>query len=269
MKKPEQKLLISGFLSAALAGTFLIMSPASNAQEKKDEPKKEQASSVSADRKSPTDPLRTCVKMAPGKVAPAKGDAGHEEEPQIIISEQFEGKYENPQEKYYREEIIRLLKIEIKNVNRAIHDVETKHKVLIKLYPQFESYQEIILEDVPGAWRSGEFVNARRTLSMGYGNDHNLDCMVLDSTTRNVYNSDLWTRKILRMRDYSVQTLEMETLRHNYRLYETFDNASPEVQLRAFRLVYQSLRTALYSMDMLIAAYYEHKNRKNYYQINL
>jgi shikimate 5-dehydrogenase len=58
----------------------------------------------------------------------------------------------NPQEKQYREEIERLLTIEIQNVKIAVTDVELKHKRLMQLYPRLQYYQEIVLEDVPGAW---------------------------------------------------------------------------------------------------------------------
>lgn len=185
----------------------------------------------------------------------------------------------NPQEKQYREEIERLLTIEIANVKKAVTDVEQKHKRLIQLYPRLKNYNEIVLEDVPGAWREGMYVNSKKVLSLTYavGGDGvpKLTCLVMDSMTRNVYYPDQWTRKLMRLYYPNVQMVELETHRHNFRLPKpgapsiTLEGTSPEIQLRALRLIYLNLRTALYSMDMLIAAYYDKRNRKNEWQINL
>jgi hypothetical protein len=96
-----------------------------------------------------------------------------------------------------------------------------------------------------------------------------MKCVVLDSFTRAVYNPQSWTRKIIRLYYPNVQTMELETKRHNYRMHGTLENASPEIQLRALRMTYLNLRTALYSMDMMIAAYYDLRNKKNEWQVNM
>jgi len=175
----------------------------------------------------------------------------------------------NPQEGEYRREIERLMKLEIQNVNGAILDVVGKHKELIKLYPQLKLYQEIILEDNPGAWREGVFVNSKKVLSLHYSESGDLDCLVLDSMIRGVDRYEHWTRKIMRLYYPSIQTLQLETRTHNLKMLESLENTSPEVQLKALRFVFQNLRTALYSMDMLIAAYYDRRNKRNEWQINL
>ncbi len=194
-----------------------------------------------------------------------------------IMSENAMGN--NPQEKQYREEIERLLTIEIGNVKTAVKDVEQKHKRLMQLYPRLQYYNEITLEDVPGAWREGDYVNSKKTLSLTYdiGADGvpKLKCLVMDSMTRNVYHPDQWTRKLMRLYYPNVQMVELETHRHNFQMPTmgapaiTLESTSPEIQLRALRLIYLNLRTALYSMDMLIASYYDKRNRKNEWQINL
>ncbi|EHQ06849.1 MAG: hypothetical protein F9K24_04070 [Leptonema illini] len=175
----------------------------------------------------------------------------------------------NPQEGEYRREVERLLKLEIQNVNTAILDVVSKHKELIKLYPELKRYQEIVLEDNPGAWRDGLLVNSKKVLSLHYAETGEIDCIVLDSMIRGVNKYELWTRKIMRLYYPSIQTLQLETRTHNLRMLESLENTSPEVQLKALRLVFQNLRTALYSMDMLIAAYYDRRNKRNEWQINL
>ncbi|MBX7058388.1 MAG: hypothetical protein K1X75_10020 [Leptospirales bacterium] len=175
----------------------------------------------------------------------------------------------NPQEGQYRNEMERLLTSEINNVKRAIEDVARKHVELIRLYPQFEAYQEIVLEDNPGSWRDGTFVNSKKLIIFHYTQDKKLDCVVLDSLTRSVYNPNLWTRKLMRLYYPNVQSVELETLRHNYREPGTLDRTSPEIQLKALRFIFLNLRTALYSMDMMIAAYYDRRNQFNEWQIGL
>ncbi|MBI3395129.1 MAG: hypothetical protein HY042_04785 [Spirochaetia bacterium] len=260
---------ISGIVGmAALAALFVIYPPQSVAQEKpQDKPAEKQNPSSGVAKKAPTDPLRTCAKLPAGPDPRFKNDPANDADPVVLISDEFASNVENPQEKYYREEMLRLLKMEIRNVNRTVRSVEAKHKELIRLYPQFQVYQEIMLEDVPGAWRGSEYVSVRQTLSLGYNAANQLECIVLDAVTRPVYNTDLWTRKLLRVRDYSVQTMEMETLRHNYRLYDTLDRTSPEVQVHAFRVLDLSLRAAVSHMDMMIAAYQDNKDKRNLYQI--
>lgn len=208
--------------------------------------------------KKPTDPLRECKSHDKYKKTNAED---------LILPDIAWGN--NPQEAEYRQEVIRLLKLEISNVNQAIIDIVIKHKELIKLYPELKEYQEIILEDNPGSWRDGIYVNSKKVLAIHYTADGNVDCVILDSMIRGVDKYELWTRKIMRIYYPSIQTIELETLRHNFRLEESLENSSPEIQLRALRRVFINLRTALYSMDMLIAAYYDRRNKKHDWQIGL
>lgn len=175
----------------------------------------------------------------------------------------------NPQEAEYRSEILRLLNIELNNVDLAIKDLVIKHKELIKLYPELEKYQEIVLEDNPGSWRDGIFVNSKKVLALHYESNGEIDCIVLDYMIRGVEHYEWWTRKIMRIYYPSIQTIQLETLRQNFKLEESLELSSPEIQLKALRNVFINLRTALYSMDMLIAAYYDRRNKKHDWQINL
>lgn len=208
--------------------------------------------------KQSTDPLRECKE--PEKYKKSTPD-------NLILPDIAWGN--NPQEAEYRQEIIRLLKIEISNVDQAIKDLVNKHKELVKLYPELKEYQEIILEDNPGSWRDGLFVNSKKVLALHYNANGDIDCVVLDSMIRGVDQYELWTRKIMRIYYPSIQTIELETLRQNFRLVESLENSSPEIQLKALRRVFINLRTALYSMDMMIAAYYDRRNKKHDWQIGL
>jgi hypothetical protein len=209
-------------------------------------------------RRAVSDPLRGCPNRSQQPQVP---------ENELIFYSTSWGN--NPQEGQYRREMERLLRLEIGNVKRAVDDVEKKHQELVRLYPEFESYQEIILEDNPGSWRDGIYVNSKKLIVFHYSADKKLECVVLDSVTRSVYNPNLWTRKIMRLYYPNVQTIELHTMRHNFEEGGTLEKTSPEIQLRAMRLVFNNLRTALYSMDMLIAAYYDRRNKRNDWQINL
>lgn len=212
--------------------------------------------------RKPKDPMRECKNREKQPFIP---------EGELLLDSDSWGN--NPQEGQYRQEMERLLRIEIANVRRSLKDVSEKHKDLTRLYPEFSQYQEIVLEDVPGTWRDGVYVNSKRLIIFHYKGDdpdkRELECVVLDSMTRSIYGANEWTRKIIRLYFPNIQTMELHTLRHNYVLGGTLDKTSPEVQLRALRLVFLNLRTALYSMDMMIAAFYDLRNKKNEWQINL
>lgn len=212
------------------------------------------------EKKKVTDPMRMCPNTA-SQQAKAK-----EFKPGELTAFSIGN---NPQEGQYRREMERLLKVEISNVRNSVEEVQRKHTELVKLFPQLEGYQEIVLEDTPGAWRDGVFVNQKRLLAIHYLGNSRIKCVVLDSITRDVYNEGQWTRKVIRLYYPNIHTLEMESIRHNYQLTRTLETAAPEIQLKALRLVYNNLRTALYSMDMKIAAYYDLRNKTNEWQINL
>ncbi|MCB1171624.1 MAG: hypothetical protein KDK25_14855 [Leptospiraceae bacterium] len=218
-----------------------------------------------AEEEKKIDPMRECPSRPQQEAL-----NNVEKENGLILEEQSWGN--NPQESQYRSEVTRLLKLEIENVAKAVEDIEAKHKELIRLdrFSELSNYQEIVLEDNPGSWRNGIFVNSKKVLAMHYGPNGELQCLVLDSMERGVYNTSLWTRKVLRMYYPYIQTMELITRKQHYNPDpETLEKTSPEVQLQAFRLVFSNLRTALYSMDMMIAAYYDRRNKRNEWQIDL
>ena len=222
--------------------------------------------------KAPRDPKRMCLNREVQEQKRKKKDAENQaminagKKPSLLSNISLGN---NPREGQYRAEMERLLSIEIANVQRSILDVKGKHKELIQLYPVLKNYQEIVLEDVPGAWRDGEYVNSKKLIIMHYDKNGEIECVVLDSMTRSIYDATQFTRKIMRLYYPHVQTLELESLRHNYSMEGTLEGTSPEIQLRALRLVFNNLRAALYSMDMMIAAFYDLREKQNSWQINL
>ena len=188
-------------------------------------------------KKKVTDPLRGCTGR---EKQPAV------EEGELILYATTWGN--NPREGEYRKEMERLLRIEVSNVRRSLQDVAQKHKELVLLYPEFANYQEIVIEDVPGTYRDGVYVNSKKLIIFHYNEEKALDCVVLDSMTRSIYGANEYTRKLIRLYYPNIQTMELETRRHNYVEKGTLERTSPEIQLRALRLVFLNLRTALYSM---------------------
>lgn len=211
----------------------------------------------------PTDQKRVCE----GRDKHKKKSETLTNEDGLILPESSWGN--NPQEKEYREEVTRLLKLEISNVKDAVTDVAEKHRQLIELYPKLKTYQEIVIEDNPGSWRDGVYVNSKKVLAMHYDDQGEMTCLVLDSMTRGVYQTAQWTRKIIKLHYPYVQTMEIYTERQNFKDDASLEHTSPEVQLKAFRLVFSNLRTALYSMDMMIAAFYDRNRKIHEWQINL
>ncbi|MCB1317097.1 MAG: hypothetical protein KDK27_14140 [Leptospiraceae bacterium] len=210
--------------------------------------------------KKPTDHMRKCENRAEQPIV---------QEGELIFYSTSWGN--NPQEGVYRQEMERLLKIEINNVNDALEDIEKKHREFVQIptYAKYRFYQEIILEDEPGTWRGGDYINSKKLIIFHYNEEQNLDCVVLDSIVRSIYHDNSWTRKILRLYVPNVQTVEIQTMKHNYNEHATLDRTSPEVQLKALRGIFLSLRAALYAMDMYIAAYYDKRNRINSWQIDI
>ena len=178
----------------------------------------------------------------------------------------------NPQEGQYRDEMVRLLGLEVENVRRAIRNVEDKYAELIRAKPELakQNSKELILEDKPGVWRDGQYVNTQKVLAL-YFDDSNekLKCAVLDALVQNIYVANQWTRKLMRLYNPHVQRVELHTIRHNYVQKARLERASPEIQLRALRLFAEDLRSSLYMMDMEIAAHYEQQRKVNSWQLGI
>ena len=168
----------------------------------------------------------------------------------------------------YLKEMMRLLLIEEKNVRNSIRDVQKKHKELIVLYPQLTTHHAIVLEDDAGTYKDGVYVNNKKVIVIHYNKDNEIKCIVLDSKSRHVYNPHVWTRKIIRLYYPYVRIIELDTYRRNYRLHGYLEKTSPAIQLKALRLMNKNLRATLYSMDALIAAYYDLREKKSDWQIN-
>lgn len=177
----------------------------------------------------------------------------------------------NPQEGQYRQEMERLLSAEVQNVKGAILDVEGKFKEMVRVFPHYKdkTYKEIILEDKPGVWRDGVYVNILKVIGFHFNEDKSIDCVILDYQIRNIQIENQWTRKLMRLYYPNIQTVELLTIRHNYKMGGTLEKTAPEIQLRALRTYFADVRAAIYVMDMEIAAYYDQRNKVNSWQMGL
>jgi hypothetical protein len=63
--------------------------------------------------------------------------------------------------------------------------------------------------------------------------------------------------------------MEMESLGHHSRKLETMDNATPEMQLQGLKIISRHLQESLYSIDLMIASYYNKKEKRNPFLIIL
>ena len=204
-----------------------------------------------------SDPMRKCDNRDKQPDIPASG---------LIFYSTSWGN--NPQEGQYRREMERLLRIEIQNVRDAINDIEKKHKEYTELFPDYKWYHEIVLEDDPGSWRNGIFQNSRKVIAFHF-TETGMDCVVLDLYAKSIYDENNWTRKVLRLYYPHIQSIEMQTVRHNYQLGGTLDRAEPRIQIEALRKMNSHMREAVYTIDMRIAAYYNYRDKVNGWQTGM
>ncbi|MEQ9363335.1 MAG: hypothetical protein RIF32_03775 [Leptospirales bacterium] len=178
----------------------------------------------------------------------------------------------NPQEGQYRLEMERLLRMEVDNVRKAIRNVEEKYGELMRAKPGPDRthYKEIKLEDKPGVWRDGLYVNSQKIIALHFRpEDQKLDCVVLDALVQSIYIEGQWTRKLMRMYNPHIQTVELHTLRRNFVKGGSLEKTAPEIQLQALRTFAEDLRSSLYRMDMEIAAHYNQRNKVNQWQLGM
>lgn len=175
----------------------------------------------------------------------------------------------NYEERVQKEEMTNLLIHEITRIKETISNIERKHAALAKLYPHIKNYQEITLENNPGEWEQKDFYSHRKVVAFHYSGDDKLACIVIDSEKKNVHYDSIWQRKIIRLYIPYIQSMEMESLGHHSRKLETMDNATPEMQLQGLKIISRHLQESLYSIDLMIASYYNKKEKRNPFLIIL
>ena len=219
------------------------------------------AESSQMQKLQPNDSLRRCMNRA---------EQPEQSRDDLIFDRTTWGN--NPQEGQYRDEMERLLRLEVASVRKAIASVEDKYAELIRVKPELASknYKEIKLEDKPGVWRDGLYVNSQKIIALHFlPENHKLDCIVLDALVQSIYIEGQWTRKLMRMYNPHIQTVELYTARRNYVQGGSLEKTSTEIQLQALRIFAEDLRSSLYMMDMEIAAHYDQLNRVNRWQMGL
>ncbi len=195
-----------------------------------------------------------------------------DEDPECKIENKREGSgtsflIANP-ENDYQASLNQLLAQEVENLKAAVANVERKRMQLVKIQGTEQPIQVIELENSTGVWRNSQKVNYQAVLHLSYKNER-LHCLILESTTRPIYEPEKWTHKIVRLRFPGIESLELASHRHNLNMLQNLENVDPGHQLELLRLIVRNLQTALYTMDMKIAAYYNLRNKKNEWQINM
>lgn len=239
-----------------------------NAPKAETSPAKSSADTVGVGLKQVTDELRSCQTRAMVN----RRKERHDQEGATTKSKSGilggAALLDAPEDEEYVKEMERLLQLELGNVKKTIEEVMEKHKKYVLLFPEEKRYQEITLEDVQQTFKDGEFVGIKKVLAINYDANGSIDCVVLDSYTRNLDNSNLWTRKILRLFYPDVQFMELETHRFNYKLTTFLERTSPWVQLKAIRAAFRELRTTLYTMDRYMADRQERQKKIIGWQID-
>jgi hypothetical protein len=173
----------------------------------------------------------------------------------------------DPQNSYQRE-TNRLLRQEIEELKQAVSEIEIKRTQLEKIKRVRQTYQLIQLDNATGIVRNGRKSNYISRIHFTF-KDNRLHCLMLESHTRPVYEPEKWTRKKIRLRFPGIESLELASQRRNMHLLQEMENVDPKHQLELLRRLVLNIKTALYSMDMEIAAYYENRNKKNQWQIDM
>ncbi len=248
------KTLTASFALAALIGGVYIFGPEWSGLQA-------QSGGAKLQTLRPNDSLRKC----PNREKQPETNHG-----ELILDRHTWGN--NPQEGQYRQEMERLLRIEVENVRAAIGNVEEKYDELMRAKPGVERkhYKEIKLEDKPGVWRDGIYVNSQKVIALHFRpDDGKLDCIVLDALVQSIYVEGQWTRKVMRMYNPHIQSVELHTMRQNFVKGGSLEKTAPEIQLQGLRTFAEDLRSSLYRMDMEIAAHYDQRNKINQWQLGM
>ena len=176
----------------------------------------------------------------------------------VIESTNYEGRIQ-------KEEVKNLLLAEIAIIKETMVHIEKKHALLVKLYPHLKNYQEIKLTDNPGEWENKDYFSYKKIVAFHFDASDKILCVVIDSEKRNVNYESIWQRKLIRLYNPYIQSMEMESLSQNSRIIHTMDDASPEMQLKGMKIMAKHLQESLYSIDLMIASYYNKREKRNGY----
>ncbi|MDH5654688.1 MAG: hypothetical protein OEZ34_02195 [Spirochaetia bacterium] len=169
----------------------------------------------------------------------------------------------NYEGKEYRKDMTNLLVTEINRIKNLLSTIEKRHTILTKLYPQYRGYQEIVLEEKPGFWEFNEYVYYKKLMAFHFSSDHKISCVVIDSERKNIKNSLIFKRKLIRLYNPYIQSMEIESRSHYSKISETMDDATPEMQLKSLRLMTAHLNESLYAIDIMISSYYNKRQKRN------
>lgn len=174
---------------------------------------------------------------------------------------------QNP-ETPYQHQMNRLLRMEIRDLLETVAEVEKKRMQLVRIRDRKEPFHTVELDNETGVIRNGRKSNYQSQIYFVF-NQGRLHCLRLESVVRPIYEPDKWTRKMIRVRFPGIESLELASERRNMNLLQEMENVNPKHQLKLLRMVINNIKTALYSMDMEIAGFYESRNKKNEWQLDL
>ena len=202
---------------------------------------------------------RNCINLEDQK---SKGTDHFVYPTSVIEQSNYEGRQ-------YKQDMSNLLMKEISRIREEIENIEKRHSLLVQLYPNLKGYQEIVIEDKPGYWEHNEYINSRKLIALHFSQENKINCVVIDSERKNIHNATSFKKKFIRLYIPYIQSMEIESISRFSHVSETMDDATPEMQLKALRLMTVHLKEALYNIDMMISSYYNKRQKRNLNLIEL
>lgn len=206
---------------------------------------------------TPTDSKRTCGNRDDWE------KTGMYETKKIIVEND-----EGSMSKDYWEALDKLIIKEKENLKEASERLSYKHQNLIHYFPKFKRYQELVVENVAGSYKNGEYVSIRKFVSFSFTSNHDLDCIVIESMIRQVDRPEIFTRRLVRIFYPDLDNIQIETLRHNFHRSLNLASSSPEVHLESLRKIQDVIDSSVFMIDMMVSQEIQNQNELIEWQTN-
>ncbi len=154
-------------------------------------------------------------------------------------------------------------------IRTLLETIQKRHETLLQWYPRIRDYQEVSLRDSTGIYQNNVLMNYSQILAVNYGSGGGVDCVVLDTRVRPIEIAEYWTTRVIRLYPGRLDVLELETIQKGREMTRLLDSSSADVQIMALRSMADYLRSALYTMDMQIAAHYTQEEFRTKWQMGL
>ncbi len=202
--------------------------------------------SMSSKRKTSLTPFRKCEGL------PVAKDSENKAKP-IMTSPTIT----NQMQKIIQDRVVK--------IHQVLENIKRVRQEYIKLFPRSKKFIELSLEDIPIQYNArGQITNSQVVITFHYSPNQKIDCIILDSYSRNINFENQWTHKIIRFRHPDLDTMELRARKHNYDRTAKMKMYTPENQYHVLQVIFSNLLKTLYKMDLIVAGrkyYYRRTNR--------